>query len=239
MSYKDNKALWWGATAVIIAVAALIWLLVSGGPRTLVVLFPEVGDLKKEDPVMWHDYIVGRVEKIEPLVDNQIGVTIRIRQDYAAKITRGTKFTLRQAAIFGFIGQNAVEIETPAEPGLPYLDGERVQGISPPRPTLVEQGKQKALDYWQQLSNQAALLLEEYQRSPYRKEVEDALAELKSLAEKGSDQAKGGLEQFRKDHQQEIDSALAKLEQIRDWLLKKGDEVGARKMQDEIDRLKK
>jgi ABC-type transporter Mla subunit MlaD len=239
VSFRENKGLWLGILAVIIAVVALVWLLISGGPRSLVILFPEVGGLQKEDPVLWRDYTVGRVEKIEPLVDNQIGVTIRIREDYAAKITRGTKFTLKQTSVLGLMGQNAIEVETPSEPGLPYLDGEKVQGFSAPRPTLVEQAKEKALEYWQQLSTQAATLLDEYQKSPYRKEVEDALGELKSLAEKGSVLAKEELAQFRKDHQQEIDSALKKLEQARDWIRKQGDEPGARKIQVEIDNLKK
>jgi len=239
MSFREHKGLWLGILAVLVAVVALVWLLVSGGPSTLVILFPEVGELKRNDPVLWRDYTVGRVEKIEPLVDNQIGVTIRIRDDYAAKITRGTKFTLKQASLFGWLGQNAIVIETPSETGLPYLDGERVQGESPPRPTIVEQGKQQAQEYWLRLKDQAAALLDEYQKSPYRKEVEDALAELKNLAEKGAGQAKDELAQFRKDHQKELDSAIAKLEQARDWIRKKGDELGARKIQEEIDKLKK
>jgi ABC-type transporter Mla subunit MlaD len=239
MSFKENKGLRLGILAVILAVAALVWLLISGRPRTLVILLPEVGELKKEDPVLWHGYKVGSVEKIEPLVDNQIGVTIRIREDYAAKITRGTKFTLKQASVFGLIGQNAIEIETPSEQGLPYLDGERIQGESPPRPTLVEQGKQKTREYWQQLSNQAAAILDEYQKSPYRREVEDALIELKNLAEKGTEQPKDELEQFRKDHQKEIDSALEQLGKARDWIRRKGDERGARKIEEEIDKLEK
>lgn len=239
MSFRENKGLWLGLGAVVIAIVALIWLLVSGGPRTLVILFPETGDLKREDPVIWHDYVVGRVVKIEPLIDNQVGVTIRLNEDYAAKITRGSRFTLKRAALFGLIGSNAIEVETPSEPGPPYVDGERIQGISPPPPTLVEQGKQLTLEYWQQLKNQASILLEEYKRSPYRKDVEDALGQLKVLAEEGTKQAKTSLEQFRKDHEKEFDSVMQKLEQARDWMRKKGDEAGARRLQDEIDRLKK
>jgi len=239
MSFREHKGLWLGVLAVLVAVVALVWLLVSGGPSTLVILFPEVGELKRNDPVLWRDYTVGSVEKIEPLVDNQIGVTIRIRKDYAAKITRGTRFTLKQASLFGWLGQNAIVIEIPSETGLPYLDGERVQGEAPPRPTLVEQGRQQAQDYWLQLKDQAAALLDEYQKSPYRKEVEDALAELKTLADKGAGQAKDEVAQFRKDHQKELDGILQKLEQARDWIRKKGDELGARKIQEEIDKLKK
>jgi hypothetical protein len=239
MSFRENKGLWLSLAAALIALVALIWLLFSGGPRTLVVLFPDVGDLKGEDPVVWHGYTVGRVTKIEPLVENQIAVTIRLNEDYAAKITHGTRFTLKRAALFGFVGANAIEIETPTQPGPPYTEGEKVQGISPPKPTLVEQGKQWTLAYWQQLKDQAAALLEEYNQSPYRKDVDDALGQLKALAEEGAKQAQGGLGQFRKEHQKDFDSALKKLEQARDWIRKKGDEAGARRLQQEIDNLKK
>jgi ABC-type transporter Mla subunit MlaD len=239
MSFRENKGLWLIVAAIVISLGALIWLLLSGAPRTLVILFPDIGELKREDPILWHDYIVGRVVKIEPLVDNQIGVTIRLNEDYAKKIRRGTQFTLKRAALFGYVGSNAITVETPSEGGLPYLEGERIQGISPPKPTLVKQGKQVTVEYWQRLKDQAAELLDQYNKSPYRREVEDALAELKTLAEEGRKQAKEGLEQFRKDHQKDFDAAMKKLEQARDWIRKKGDEAGARKIQDEIDRLRK
>lgn len=239
MSFGENKGLWLSVAAAVIAVGALIWLLISGGPRTVVILFPDAGELKREDPVLWHDYTVGRVVKIEPLVDNQIGVTIRLNEDYAQKLTRGTQFTLKRSVLFGYLGSNAIVVETPSEPGQPYLEGEHIQGISPPKPTLVEQGKQVTLEYWQRLKDQAAQLIDEYNKSPYRKEVEDALAQLKTLAEEGAGQAKEGLEQFRKDHQKEFDAVVKKLERARDWIKEKGDEAGARRLQDEIDRLKK
>lgn len=239
MSFGQNKALWLSVGGTAIAIVALVWLLLSGGARTLVVLFPDAGELKREDPVLWHDFVVGRIEKIEPLVDNQIGVTIRLNEDYAAKITHGTRFTLRRAALFGYVGSNAIEVETPSERGLPYVEGERVQGISPPKPTLITQGKQVTLEYWKQLQDQAGALLEQYEKSPYRKDVEDGLTQLKALAEEGTKQAKTSLEQFRKDHKKDFDAAMKKLEQARDWIRKKGDEVGARRIQEEIDKLKK
>jgi ABC-type transporter Mla subunit MlaD len=239
MSFKENKGVWLGIAAGVLAITALIWLLVSGGPSRLIVLFPDIGDLKREDPVVWRTYTIGRVDKIEPMVDNQIAVTIRIREDYVSRITQGARFTLRRASLFGLIGNNAIEVETPSEPGRPFMDGEMVQGISPPKPSLVQQGKEWTLENWQQLKDQAAQLLEEYRKSPYRKEVEDALTQLGALAAEGARQAKEGLAQFRKDHQKDLDTALQKLEQARDWMREKGDEAGARKIQDEIDRVKK
>lgn len=239
MSFQENKGLWLSVAAALIALGALIWLLVSGAPRTLVILFPDVGELKRDDPVLWHDYIVGRVVKIEPLVDNQVGVNIRLNEDYAQKLTRGTRFTLKRAALFGYVGANAIVVEAPTESGPPYLEGEHIQGITPPKPTLVEQGKQVTIEYWQRLKDQAAELIDQYNNSPYRKEVEDALTQLKTLAEEGAGQAKESLEQFRKDHQKDFDAAIKKLEQARDWIRKKGDEAGARRMQDEIDKLRK
>ncbi len=237
MSYSENKGLWAGVAAAVIVVAALIWLLASGAPKTLVILFPEVGELKKDDPVVWHGYVVGKVQAIEPLVDNQVGVTIRLNEDYGDRITHGTQFSLRRASLFGFVGSNAIEVETPEQAGRAYENGERVQGIAPPAPTLVEQGKQWTLEYWNQLRSTAAELLEEYRKSPYRKEVEAALEQLGQLAGKASSLAKEELDQFRKDHQQEIDSVVKQLEQARDWLRKQGDDSGARRIQEEIDRL--
>ncbi len=239
MSIRENKGLWLSLAAAVIAVGALIWLLVSGAPRTLVILFPDIGELKRDDPVLWHDYVVGRVVKIEPLVDNQIGVTIRLNEDYAQRLTQGSTFTLKRAALFGYLGSNSILVEAPSEPGRPYLEGEHIQGISPPKPTLVEQGKEAALEYWQRLKDQASQLIDEYNKSPYRREVEDALAQLKTLAEEGTRQAKEGLQQFRKDHQKELDAVVKKLERARDWIREKGDEAGARRIQEEIDKLKK
>ena len=237
MAFGEHKGLWLGLVVVVVVVGALVWLVLSGGPQTLVILFPEVGDLKKDDPVVWRGYTVGSVAKIDPLVDNQVGVTISLRQDYAAKITRGSRFTLKQASLFGLVGTNAIEVETASEYSLPYLDGEKVQGTSMARPTLVEAGKQKTIEYWEQAKKQAAALMEEYRNSPYRREVEDALAQLKTLAEQGAVQAKESVEQFRKDHQKELDAIVRKLEEARDWLRKKGDELGAKKLQAEIDKL--
>ena len=239
MSFRENKGMWLGIAAALLVIVAIIWLILSGGPLTLVVLFPDIGELKREDPVIWRGYAVGKVVKVEPLVDNQIGVTIQLREDYAAKVTHGTRFTLKRAPLFGLVGGNAIEIETPSEMGRRFADGERVQGISPPKPTLVEEGKQYARDYWRQIQSQAAQLVEEYRQSPYRKEVEDALSQIRTLAEQGAGQAQEGLEQFRKDHQKELDAAMKRLEQARDWIRKKGDEPAARKVEEEIKRLKK
>ncbi len=239
MSFSENKGLWLSLGAIIIAGVALVLLLISAAPRTLVVLFPDIGDLKVEDPVVWHEFVVGKVVKIEPLVSSQIGVTIRLNEDYTSKITYGTSFTLKRAALFGFVGRNGIEIELPPSPGRLYESGETVQGISPPKPTLAQQGRQLTAEYWLQVKQQASELLEEYRQSPYKKEVDDALLQLKALAEDGAVQTKDRLEQFRKDHQAEFDSVMKKLEQARDWMRKKGDEAGARRLQQEIERMKK
>ncbi len=239
MSFGENKGLWLSVGAVIIAGTALILILISAAPRTLVVLFTDVGELKVEDPVVWHDFVVGKVVKIDPLVSNQIGVTLRLNEDYNTRITHGTSFTLRRAALFGFVGKNAIDIEPPTSPGRPYENGEIVQGITPPKPTLAEEGKQLTEQYWQRLKEQAGELLEEYRKSPYKNEVEDALRQLEGLAQDGAKQAKDRLEQFHKDHQEELNSVMRKLEQARDWMRKKGDEAGAQRLQKEIELMKK
>lgn len=238
MSFSENKGFWIVSAAAVLAVVTLVWLLLSGGPTRIVVLFPDAGGLKREDPVLWHGYTVGKVEKIEPLVDNQVGVTVRLREDYTDEITRGSRFTLTRSALFGYVGRNAIEVETPAERSAPYAPGEHVQGISPPRPTVTEQARQAALKYWELARKEAADLTDIYRSSPYRADIDDALGQLRSLAELGAAQAQKGLEAFRRDHRPEIDRVLEKLEEARDWMRRQGDEPGADRLQQEIDRLK-
>ncbi len=239
MSFGENKGLWISLGAVVLALIAILWILLSASPPTLVILLPETGDLKKDDPVLWHEFVVGKVTRIEPLVNNQFGVTIRLNEDYTSRITQGTTFTLRRRTLLGLVGRNAIDIEIPASPGRPYQKGETVQGVSPPAKTLVDQGKQLTIEYWRQLTGQATALIEEYKQSPYKKQVDDALQQLKALAEEGARQAADKLDEFRKNHQQEIDRVVEKLEQARDWMKKKGDAPGAERLQKEIDGLKK
>ncbi len=239
MSFGENKGLWLSLGAVVLALIAILWILLSASPPTLVILLPETGELRKDDPVLWHEFAVGKVTRIEPLVNNQFGVTIRLNEDYASRITQGTTFTLRRSALLGLVGRNAIDIELPSSPGRPFQNGETVQGVSPPAKSLVDQGKQLTIEYWKELTGQATALIEEYKQSPYKKQVDDALQQLKALAEDGARQAADKLAEFRNSHQQDIDRIVKKLEEARDWLRKKGDAPGAQRLQKEIDGLKK
>jgi ABC-type transporter Mla subunit MlaD len=238
MSLSENKGFWLALAVAAILVGVLLWVLLSSKPFVLVVLFNDVGELKRGDPVLWKGFTIGKIDKIEPLVDNQIGVTIRLREDYADRITHGTEFLLKRASLMGLVGTNAIELATPAAPGTPFSSGEKVQGKSEPAPTLVEDGKRIALEFWQQLKDETNRLQQELQDSPYRKEAVEALKELGALAEKGAEEAKEGVDQFRKEHQQEIDRMLKKLEELRDKMRHAGDQTGARRVEKEIDRLR-
>jgi ABC-type transporter Mla subunit MlaD len=238
MSFHERKGLWAGLAIMAAVVAVLVWLFVFSRPFLLVILFDDVGGLKRGDPVLWKGFAIGRVEKIEPLVDNKIGVTVRIRQDYEGRITSDSDFVLKRSAFMGLIGQDAIEILTPASQGRPYASGEKVQGTSPPAQTLVEQGKTLAQQFWRQLNEQAGRLMTEFQNSPYRQEAADAFKELETLAGQGMAAAKEGLEQFRRDHQDQIDRVLKKLSDLRDRMRKAGDEAGAREVEKQIEGLK-
>jgi hypothetical protein len=238
MSFRDHKGMWAGLALMAVLVGILLWLFVFSRPFLLVVLFDDAGGLKRGDPVLWRGFAIGRVERIEPLVDNKIGVTIRIRQDYEGRIPRESEFVLKRSSLMGLVGQDAIEILTPATWGTPYVNGEKVQGKSLPAPTFVEQGKSLAQQFWRELSEQAGRLMSEFQASPYRREAADAFQELETLARQGMASAKEGLEQFRKDHQDEIDRVLKKLSDLRDRMRKAGDEAGAREVEKQIEGLK-
>jgi MlaD protein len=238
MSFRDSKGVWAGLALLTVLVGVLLWLFLFSRPFLLVILFDDVGSLKRGDPVLWKGFAIGRVERIEPLVDNKIGVTIRVRQDYEGRVLHGSEFVLKRSALMGLIGQDAIEILTPAAQGKPYENGEKVRGKSTPDQTLVEQGKNLAQEFWRGLSEQAGRLMNEFQNSPYRQEALDAFKELEVLAQRGMASAKEGLEEFRKDHQDEIDRVMKKLSDLRDRMRKAGDEAGAREVEKQIDGLK-
>lgn len=215
MSLSEKKTVWLAAAAAAVLMAALLWFLVAGKPFLLVVLFDDVGNLRRGDPVLWKGFTIGRVDKIEPLVDNRIGVTIRLREDYGRRVTRGSEFRLKRTSLLGLAGTNGIEVVTPDSPGAPFASGERVQGISSPVRSLLEKSGQAAAEFWQYLREESGKLAEELRNSPYREQASEALKELGSLVEKGAGQAKEGAERFRREHQEEIDRLLRKLEDLR------------------------
>lgn len=215
MSLGENKAAWLAAGTAAVLIAVLLWFLLASKPFLLVVLFDDTEGLKRGDPVLWKGFTIGRVEKIEPLVDNRIGVTIRLREDYGSRITHGSEFRLKRASLLGLAGANAVEVVTPESPGAPFTSGEKVQGISSPVRSLLEKGGQAAAEFWQYLREESGGLAEEFRNSPYREQASEVLKELGSLVEKGAGQAKEGADRFRREHQEEIDRLLRKLEDLR------------------------
>ncbi len=238
MSVSENKWLLLSLAAVLCLAAAIVWMVVSSPPFRLTVLFADIGSLQVGDAVVWKDFQIGRVEKIQPLVENQIGVTIRIKEDYVPSITHGSAFILKRSSFLGLVGRNGVEVVTPSAPGTPYRRGERVQGASETDPSSLQKGIQWTADSFARLKRQSGQLMEEFRNSTYRRDAEEALDELASLAEEGSRQTQDHIEKFRQDHQNEIDAALHKLEVLRDKLRKSGDENRARKVEEDLDRFR-
>ncbi|MFH1573390.1 MAG: MlaD family protein [Acidobacteriota bacterium] len=237
MSLGGNKGLWLAAAAVIL-IGFFLWLLFGTQPFLLVVLYDDVGELKRGDPVVWRDFAVGKVDKIEPLVDNQVGVTIRLREDYRGQITRGTDFALKRTSLMGLVGQNAIEVIPPESPGELFAGGEKVQGKIPVAPSLVDEGIRMTAQFWRDLKDHANRLLEEFQSSEFKQEAAEAMKDLRVLAERGAEQAMGGLERFRREHRDEIDRVIRKLEELRDKMRRAGDEEGARQVERQLDGLK-
>ena len=238
MSFAPGKWFWVLCVVVLIAGVVVFWMIYTAQPLRLVVLFDEVGDLKRGDPVVWKTFTIGKVENIEPLIDNQVGVTISIKEDYAPGISHGATFTLRTAQLLGLIGQDAIEVQTPASPGTPFARGEKVHGVRAEGSSLLEEGTRWTLEKWRLLNDQVNQMLEESRSSEYRAELEDALAKAKVLAEDGAREVRQGAEEFRKEHAQEFEEALKKLEHIRDEMARKGNKAAAALLDEQIAKLR-
>ncbi len=104
---------------------------------------------------------------------------------------------------------------------------------------MIDQGAEAGLQYWNRLKEETARIIEAFNRSPYRAEVEQALGRLKTVAGDAATSARDGLAQFGKDHQKDLDSAIAGLNRLRDKLLKRGDQSGAKLLEEAIDGLQR
>jgi hypothetical protein len=238
MSFAPGKWFWLVCVVVLIAGAVVFWMIQAAQPLRLVVLLDDVGDLKRGDPVVWKTFTIGKVESIEPLVDNHVGVAISIKEDYAPGISHGTTFMLRSSQLMGLIGQSAIEVQTPRPPGTPFARGEKVHGVRAGESSLLEEGKQWTLEKWHLLKDQVSQMLEESRSSAYRAELEDALAKARVLAEDGAREIRQGAEDLRKEHAQEFEEALRKLEQVRDEMYRKGDKEAAKLLDVQIAKLR-
>ncbi len=188
MPLLRSKLFWLLCAVVALAAATAYWMVSTAEPRRLTILFDDVAGLRKGDPVIWKTFTIGKVEAIEPLVDNQIGVTVAIREEYAARIARGSTFVLKTAGLLGLVGKNAIEIRLPESPGGRYHQGEKIPGVRAESASLIEEGKQWTLERWNRLKDDMSAMLEESRSGSYRAEVEKALARIKGLAERGAGQ---------------------------------------------------
>jgi hypothetical protein len=237
MSLTESKGIWLMAGLVAAAAVVLIWIVVSARPLRLVILYDEAGGLKQDDPVVWGGQTIGKVEGVKLLPEKRVEVSILIREDYASKISHGAEFILRKASFFGLIGDNAIEVVIPSSEGTPFHDGEKVAGkiaLS----SWVDEGKKWSREYWRQLGDETQELIAEFENSPFRKEAQGILDQLKSLAEQGSKETKDRLDDFRKAHSQELEEALNRLERLRDEMRRQYPK-GAAQVEKEIERLKK
>jgi len=234
---KENAALWLSVVTLVALSAVLVWLLATAEPFRLVVLFEDIGALKKDDPVVWKTFQIGKVEEIRPLIENQIGVTIRIREDYAPSITHGTEFALKRGALMGFLGTDAVEVITPVNPGTSFANREQVYGRRARTSSLLEQGRELGLRYWQDLKDQTEALTNHFKDSPYQAEIRQAIEQLGAVLQDGIVAAGKSVAEFSKDHKKDIEAALARLKAIRDKLLQAGDQPGARSIQKRIEKV--
>lgn len=237
MFIARSRTFWAGLVVVLLLLAGTVWIL-TDRPLYLVVLFDDVGSLKKEAPVLWKNFTIGMVTDIEPLVDDRIGVTVRIKSDYATKITRGSEFRLKPARLLGLLGESSIEVITPAVPGAAFVSGEKVQGTYERPASLAEEGRRWSSERWRDLKEQTARLIDELDKSPYRKDLEAALSEIRQLAEQAALQARDRLEEFSERHAEDLERIRLRLEKIRDAMKKQGDEEEARKVEKQLEKMK-
>jgi ElaB/YqjD/DUF883 family membrane-anchored ribosome-binding protein len=122
-------------------------------------------------------------------------------------------------------------------PGSPYTRGEKIQGKHRPDSSLLEVGVKWTQEYLKQLKDQTSEILDEFSKSPYRREVEEALRELKEITDLGAGLAKESLEEFQRKHAKDLERIRKKLETLRDEMRKRGDAGGAKRLEEQIEKM--
>jgi hypothetical protein len=139
--------------------------------------------------------------------------------------------------MLGFLGADSIDVVTAFIPGSPYTRGEKIQGKHRPDSSLLEVGVKWTQEYLKQLKDQTSEILDEFSKSPYRREVEEALRELKEITDLGAGLAKESLEEFQRKHAKDLERIRKKLETLRDEMRKRGDAGGAKRLEEQIEKM--
>ena len=96
------------------------------GSLQLTVLYDRTEGLKQNDPVLWNEQKIGKVQSVKQNVQGQASVQLQIRKDFSDKVTNESRFVIQTDPQRQ--GQSLVNMVNLSEEGNPLPTGTAVEG---------------------------------------------------------------------------------------------------------------
>jgi len=212
----------------------LVWGLIAAcvGSLGLTVLYDRTEGLKQNDPVLWNEQKIGKVQSLRQNSQGRTAVNLRIRRDFREKVTDESRFLIQNDPQNP--GQSLVKMVNLAEKGNPLASGTAVEGST--FLSLQLEKTERGLEVWRE---QLERELERWERelsqipeSEWYKELEREMDYwLKELAQAGVETR----EYFKEEILPRLEESLREL---RKRLRQLGKEKEVETLEVKLDKLK-
>ncbi len=208
----------------------LVWGLIAAcvGSLGLTVLYDRTEGLKQNDPVLWNEQKIGKVQSVRQNSQGRTAVNLRIRRDFREKVTDESRFLIQNDPQNP--GQSLVKMVNLAEKGNPLASGTAVEGST--FLSLQLEKTERGLEAWREQLERWERELSQIPESEWYKELEREMDYwLKELAQAGVETR----EYFKEEILPRLEESLREL---RKHLRQLGKEKEVETLEVKLDRLK-
>jgi hypothetical protein len=202
------------------------------GGLQLTVLYDRTEGLKENDPVLWNEQKIGKVQSVKQNVQGQASVQLQIRKDFSDKVTDESRFVIQTDPQRQ--GQSLVNMVNLSEKGNPLPTGTAVEGST--YLSLQLEKTERGLEAWRkQLERELERWEEELSQLPERESYKELEREMDYWLNKLGQAGVETREYFKEEVLPRLEEALREL---RKRLRQLGKEKQIETLEVKLDKLK-
>ncbi len=202
------------------------------GSLQLTVLYDRTEGLKQNDPVLWNEQKIGKVQSVKQNVQGQASVQLQIRKDFSDKVTNESRFLIQTDPQRQ--GQSLVNMVNLSEEGNPLPTGTAVEGST--YLSLQLEKTERGLEAWRkQLERELERWEEEMSQLPEREWYKELEREMDYWLNKLGQAGVETREYFKEEVLPRLEEALREL---RKRLRQLGKEKEVETLEVKLDKLK-
>ena len=203
------------------------------GSLQLTVLYDRTEGLKQNDPVLWNEQKIGKVQSVKQNVQGQASVQLQIRKDFSDKVTNESRFLIQTDPQRQ--GQSLVNMVNLSEEGNPLPTGTAVEGST--YLSLQLEKTERGLEAWRkQLERELERWEEELSQLPERESYKKLEREMDYWLNKLGQAGVETREYFKEEVLPRLEEALREL---RKRLRQLGKEKEIETLEVKLDKLKR